>query len=352
MPVRTPSQPPPVHLAVDLAASQDEFQSQRRNGRYCNPGAPPQEFRKFLQWIAHRDLGPWRPFNESGVDPRPGPPVRIQGEALRLSFINHATTLIQTAGCNLLTDPIWSERASPVSWAGPRRRRSPGIPFEQLPPVDAVLISHSHYDHLDTATLRRLLRRGASAGGVRGGPAVFCPAGLGRLLSRLGFREVYELDWGQHLDWRNLTLHCVPAQHFSARTPFDRNRTLWCGWVAECPSGAIYFAGDTGFGGHFAAIARRFPRLRLALLPIGAYRPEWFMGPIHMTPEQALEAQAILGARRAVAIHWGTFPLADDGEQEPVERLRRALASQPPERLAYPFHILENGESLELAGKD
>lgn len=346
--VRMPAQAPPG----DPATGQGEFQSQRRGGRYCNPGAPPQDFRKFLRWITHRKVGPWRPFSQSAAVSGPAPPARVEGEALRLSFINHATVLIQMAGCNLLTDPIWSERASPVTWAGPRRRRSPGIAFEQLPPVEGILISHSHYDHLDTATLRRLSEREASVGRERGGPAVFCPSGLGRLLSRLGFREIYELDWGQHVDWRNLTLHCVPAQHFSARTPFDRNRTLWCGWVAECPSGDIYFAGDTGFGGHFAAIARRFPRLRLALLPIGAYSPEWFMGPIHMTPEQALEAHAILGARTAVAIHWGTFPLADDGEWEPVERMQRELASLPPDRLPRPFHILENGESLELAANE
>jgi L-ascorbate metabolism protein UlaG (beta-lactamase superfamily) len=231
--------------------------------------------------------------------------------------------LIQTSGCNILTDPIWSERASPVSFLGPKRHRAPGVAFDDLPRIDAVLISHNHYDHLDVPTLQRLLDRHA--------PAIFCPLGVTRLLRKIGFQTIVELDWWQAQGWRNMHVHCVPARHFSARTPFDRNRTLWCGWVLETAGGNIFFAGDTGFGDHFEAIRENFAPMRLSLLPIGAYKPEWFMAPVHMSPEQAVEAQQILRSGTAIAIHFGTFALADDGQTEPVDRLKGALerANQP-----------------------
>jgi L-ascorbate metabolism protein UlaG (beta-lactamase superfamily) len=239
-----------------------------RNGRFFNPGVPLQRFRKSLKWITHRRVGPWRDFIASL--PGDKPPEKVAGSDLRVTFVNHATLVLQTEGYNLITDPIWSNRASPVQWIGPKRHREPGIRFKDLPRIDCILISHNHYDHLDKTTLRRLRARDR--------PAIFCPLGVGKLLGKLGFQEIYELDWWRDHPWRQLRLHCVPAQHFSARTPFDRNRSLWCGWVIECPTGDIYFAGDTGFGEHFAAVAKRFQNPRLALLPIGAYQPEWFMG--------------------------------------------------------------------------
>ncbi|HEY2466685.1 MAG TPA: MBL fold metallo-hydrolase [Terracidiphilus sp.] len=161
------------------------------------------------------------------------------------------------------------------------------------------------------------------------------------MLRRKGFREVHELDWWQSRDLNGVNVHCVPAQHFSARTPFDRNRTLWCGWVVQAAHGNLYFAGDTGYGDFFTKIRDRFSPLRLALLPIGAYEPEWFMGPIHMTPEQAVQARAILGASVAVPIHFGTFSLADDGETDPVERLEKALHGR---RDSAHFWVLKEGE--------
>jgi L-ascorbate metabolism protein UlaG (beta-lactamase superfamily) len=149
------------------------------------------------------------------------------------------------------------------------------------------------------------------------------------------------MDWGQTLEWRGLGVACVPAQHFSARTPFDRNRTLWCGWVLQAGSGNIYFAGDTGFGPFFSAIRERFGAMRLALLPIGAYDPEWFMGPVHMTPEQAIEVRSMVDAAVAIPIHYGTFSLADDGETDPVDRLRRGLVGRDD---ADRFWLLKEGE--------
>jgi L-ascorbate metabolism protein UlaG (beta-lactamase superfamily) len=303
-----------------------------RNGRFFNPGVPPQRFSLFLRWIARRKVGPWPAWIPS--EPGPPPPASVAGPDLRATFVNHSTVLLQTHGLNFLTDPVWSERVSPFAFAGPRRHRAPGIRFEDLPPIHAVLLSHNHYDHMDLPTLRRVVA------GHR--PAIFCPLGLAGTVRDLGFTEVYELDWWQSQTWRGIPIHCVPAQHFSARTPFDRNTTLWCGWMLAPSSGNIYFAGDTGFGDLFGDIAARFAPLRFALLPIGAYEPEWFMGPIHMTPEQALDARTILRASVSMAIHFGAFSLADDSLHAPIERLRTAIGGNGH---AQPFWVLQEGES-------
>jgi L-ascorbate metabolism protein UlaG (beta-lactamase superfamily) len=303
-----------------------------RDGRFFNPGVGENGFRAALQWMMHRKIGPWRRWIPS--TPGPKPPSQVEGAALRVTFVNHSTVLLQTEGINILTDPVWSRRVSPVSFSGPQRHRAPGIRFEDLPPIHCLLISHNHYDHFDAPTLRRLAATHE--------PAVFCPLGLAEPLRGLGFRNVRELDWWQSHRWGEVGIHCVPAQHFSARTPFDRNRTLWCGWVIETAHGNLYFAGDTGFCDVFTALRDRFSRFRLALLPIGAYEPEWFMGPIHMTPEQAVEAYALLNTATAIAIHFGTFALADDGETEPVERLQRALQKRED---GDNFWVLREGEA-------
>ncbi|HUY82787.1 MAG TPA: MBL fold metallo-hydrolase [Acidobacteriaceae bacterium] len=306
-----------------------------RNGRFFNPDTPPQRFSQFLKWVTSRKVGPWRDFIPS--TPGPPPPPRVQGDNLRVTFVNHATFLLQTQGFNLLTDPVWSERVSPVSFAGPSRHRAPGLHFHDLPGIDAVLLTHNHYDHCDIPTLRKLV--------ARDNPAIVCPLGLTPMLRKIGFREIYELDWWQQIEWRGLPIHCMPAQHFASRGPFDRDRTLWCGFALNAPSGTIYFAGDTGFGVLFHEIAREFPRIRLALLPIGAYEPQWFMGPIHMTPEQALQAHAILRAPVSIATHYGTFSLADDGETDAVDRLRAALAASDHDPA---FWIIPEGQGHEI----
>ncbi len=252
---------------------------------------------------------------------------------MRVTLVNHSTLLLQHAGLNILTDPIWSERASPVSWVGPRRHRSPGISWENLPKIDAVLITHNHYDHLDLPTLRRLSRRGEMS--------FFVPAGVAELLRTEKIGAAYEFDWGDFLPFAAFTIHCVPALHFSSRSLFDRNKTLWCGYVIESGAECVYFAGDTAFGDHFAWIRERFGPPRLALLPIGAYEPRWFMSPVHMAPEEAVRAQEILGARTSIAIHHGTFQLADDALDAPAERL---AACSP----GASFLVLRNGQFAEI----
>jgi L-ascorbate metabolism protein UlaG (beta-lactamase superfamily) len=297
------------------------------------------DFGSFLRWRFTRELGPWH--GEPHATPGPPPPRAVTGGALRVTFVGHATVLLQMDGVNVLTDPVWSARVSPVPFAGPRRVRPPGLRFEDLPPIHAVLLSHNHYDHMDVATLRRLARDHH--------PRFFTALGNAAFLAAKGIGPVEELDWwgDAAAPVAGLTVTAVPAQHFSNRSVGDRDVTLWCGFVLRGAAGAVYFAGDTGFGPHFAEIRARLGAPRLALLPIGAYRPRWFMGPIHVSPEEAVMAHHALGAGTSVAVHFGTFVLADDGETEPVEDLERYLATAPaPVRPR--FWVLGFGEGRDV----
>jgi L-ascorbate metabolism protein UlaG (beta-lactamase superfamily) len=310
--------------------------SHYRNGRFYNQHAEPRGFRDVIKWMRNRQPGAWS--DPVAQPPGPKPPERVADGALRVTFVGHSTVLIQFSGKNFLTDPIWSNRASPFQWIGPKRHRAPGLRFEDLPPIDVILLSHDHYDHFDTQTLRRLRRDHH--------PEIFCALGVARRLRKLGYDAPHEFDWcGTQEFAPNFRIHCTPAQHFSGRTLTDRNRTLWCSWLIESPHGNIYFGGDTGFGPHFSEIAQKFPPPRLALLPIGAYQPEWFMGPVHMSPDQALEAHRILRAHASLAIHHGTFHLADDGQTQAPDRLRALLIGSPDESR---FWILQEGEGREV----
>ena len=285
----------------------------------------------FLKWQMERPESDWPDWIDTPYGAKP--PARVADGRLRVTFINHATLLIQIDGVNILTDPIWSERTSPVSFAGPRRHRNPGIRFEDLPPIDVVLVSHNHYDHCDIATLQRLAA-----------PRVITPLGNKALLEKHGIANVEERDWWEAVDVAALRITVVPSQHFCARGLSDRDRNLWGGFVIQAPSGTIYFAGDTGWGSHFAKIGTIFGPIRLALLPIGAYLPRWFMKPVHIDPAEAVEAHKALGASTSVAMHFGTFRLSDERFAQPVEDLQQALAANGDPR----FWVLGQGEGRDV----
>jgi L-ascorbate metabolism protein UlaG (beta-lactamase superfamily) len=286
--------------------------------RFYNQNRSAQhDFKTFLAWIANRNRGPWQEHADDR-GPGPRPPARVKKGQLLVTPVGHSTFLIQADGVNILTDPIWSERASPVSFTGPRRVNVPGLRLQDLPAIDVILISHNHYDHLDLPTLHELALSNRTQ--------VVTTLGNKPLIKKAGFDNVTELDWWQQTALPNgLRITCVPAQHFSGRGMRDGCKTLWGGFVMESAAGPIYFAGDTGYGPHFQEIARLFGPPRLAFLPIGAYKPEWFMWPGHMGPEGALKAHFELKARTSIAMHFGTFPLGDDGQHEAAEALRAEI---------------------------
>lgn len=302
--------------------------------KFFTPNAPPERgFGELLRWIVTRTQAKWTPELHARTSL---PPAIVEGRSLLVTFVNHSTVLIQTEGMNILTDPIWSERASPVSFAGPRRFSRPGVEFDKLPPIHLVLLSHNHYDHMDSSTLRRLQREHA--------PRVYAALGNHRSLERMEIKRARILDWWQsEKHSESITLHCTPAQHFSGRSAADRDRTLWCSWVIETPGGYIYFAGDTGFGPHFQAVKDRFRDLRLAFLPIGAYEPRWFMSPVHMDPEEAVQAHEILDPAMSIGIHHETFSLADEPQYEPRERVEKLACER---RLN--FIVPRNGDAITV----
>ncbi|MGH2395217.1 MAG: MBL fold metallo-hydrolase, partial [Candidatus Limnocylindria bacterium] len=273
------------------------------------------------------------------------PRVANDGGALRdnrtrptVTWVGHATLLVQLDGVNVLTDPQWSNRASPVSFGGPRRVTAPGVRLEDLPPIHLVLISHDHYDHLDVATVRRL------AADHR--PRFLVPLGLKAWFADLGITDVEEMDWWKHRTERGLIVTCVPAQHFSGRGLWDRNRRLWSGWIVAGRHRRLFFAGDTAYNsGMFQEIGRRLGPFDLAAIPIGAYLPSIIMRASHTTPEEALQVFDDVRGQAFVPLHWGTFDLADEPLDEPPRRLavearRRQLG---PERV----WILEHGETRD-----
>jgi len=265
----------------------------------------------------------WRRIKASIV-PRPGAAPRVPYDPMALarvpsvSWIGHATLYVRLDELSFLTDPVYSERASPVGFAGPKRLVPPGVPLAALPALDLVLLSHDHYDHTDLQTLRIIAARDI--------PFVV-PTGVGELVRRVGGR-VIELGWWESSSVGGVRLHCVPAQHFSGRGLMDRNRRLWAGWVVEGADRRFYFAGDTGYFPGFAAIAGRLGPIDLAAIPIGAYLPVEMMARIHLNPEEAVQAASDLGAKQVVGMHWGTFDLADEPLDEPPRRFLAAAASQ------------------------
>jgi len=314
-----------------MASRSDHFDGRR----FFNPTGPAmQPFTSLPRMLRTRRTG-W-PARIHDV-PKPLP-ARETASAV-VTFIGHATFLIQTAAGNLLTDPMYSERAGPWNLLGPRRVRPPAIAFDALPPISVVLLSHNHYDHCDSPTLRMLARRFD--------PLVITPLGNGRLVTSAGLRRVEELDWWQPTAATALPITLTPAHHFSARGPLDRNRALWGGFVIAAGARRIYFAGDTAYAPFFGKVRERLGPIDLALLPIGAYEPRWFMQAVHMNPAEAVQAHLDLGASESVAMHFGTFQMTAEGIDEPVRALGEACQARnvPGSR----FRPLGFGESLRLS---
>lgn len=274
--------------------------------------------------------------------------IRANREAFAATWIGHATVLLQLDGVNLLTDPMFSDRASPLRWLGPKRWQPPGVALAELPRIDVVLISHDHYDHLDEASVRALAAQ-------PGGPPLFVvPLGVERWLAGIGIRNVRRLDWWERTEAGGLTIHLTPAQHWSGRGLTGRNRTLWGGFVVEtrqAPVARVYFAGDSGWSAPlFAEIGARFAPIDLALLPIGAYLPRWFMRAQHVDPAEAVQIHRAVGARASLGIHWGSFVLTDEPLDQPLRDLdaaRRAAGITEGE-----FRTLRVGQTWRLDGPD
>ncbi len=311
-------------------------QSDHFNGeRFVNTGNVEEKgFRDLIKWALSRHPGSWKK-----IENPPGTSFEKQNEdsVTKVFFVNHSTFLIQIGNFNILTDPVWSERASPFQWIGPQRKRPPGIDFNELPEIHLILISHNHYDHLDLSTLKRLNQRYE--------PLLIAPLGVPSYLKSQNINRVKEMDWWDEQQiTEGITIACVPAQHFSGRGMFDRNKTLWAGYVIKSERGNIYFAGDTGYGEFFSQINRKYHPIKLAMLPVGAYLPQWFMSPIHISPEEAVQIHLELKAEKSLATHFGTFPLGDDGMYQPVHDLMNARNKYG----VNDFYVLREGESMLL----
>jgi L-ascorbate metabolism protein UlaG (beta-lactamase superfamily) len=335
------------------AAAKQQVSDHFDGNLYFNPGSaqpppPGQEPRGRTRWILGWLFGIDRPAWPETKDPGPGPApvVRVPNGKLAITPVGHGTFLIQLDGLNILTDPIWSERCSPVPWAGPRRHREAGIRFEDLPPIDVALVSHNHYDHFDLPTLTRLAEAGT--------PRAVVPLGNRNLIRETGIPQTEELDWWQSVRLSpDVTVTLVPAQHFSSRTLWDRNETLWGGFVVSGASGTVFYAGDTGYGPHFHEIARRFSPIHAALLPISPFRPQQSDTPsmgyyphVHMGPAEAVQTHTDLGAQVSIAAHFRVFQLGFDGFDDAVSELAAAVKNRglPPDAFIVPI----SGRAIEL----
>jgi L-ascorbate metabolism protein UlaG (beta-lactamase superfamily) len=311
------------------------MKSDHFDGRhFFNPTGPQlQPFSAVPRMLLSRRT-PWpKRVNQVAVQPPPPDPTIIV-----LTFVGHATFLIQTGAGNLLTDPVWAERAGPWGVVGPQRVRPPAIALEDLPPIDVILLSHNHYDHCDLKTLGTFARRFE--------PIVITPLANARLLKSAGLRRVEELDWWQRATTPPMPITLTPAHHFSARGPFDRNRALWGGFMISVAQRHIYFAGDTAYARFFGEIRDRLGAPDLSLLPIGAYEPRWFMRSVHLNPAEAVQAHMDLQSAQSIGMHFGTFQLTTEGIDEPIRALEQARAAQ---QLSAPaFRTLAFGETAYL----
>lgn len=253
-----------------------------------------------------------------------------------LTFVNHATFLIQLPGLNILTDPVWSDRVGPISWFGEKRVRAPGVKLEELPKIDIIVISHNHYDHLDIETFKKLNERFS--------PKILVPVGDKALIESISVKNVHELDWWESVQINpNTRITFTPSQHSSRRGIFDLDQSLWGSYFIQHGGRGIYFDGDAGYSTHFAEIKKRFGCPDIALLGIGAYLPRWFMKPLHMNPDEAVVAHKDLGAKISIGMHFGTFQLAAEAFDQPQKDLKEALEKEGLSQDS--FIILHEGET-------
>lgn len=328
-------------LALLVLSGCCEFSGPRYHGRQSDhfdgvkfhnqiPGVAPGAA-EVVRWRLRRHAGPWPRFDPIA----PVKPLPADGEELRVTLVNHATVLLHVGGLNILTDPIWGEIAGPTPYLGRARHRPPGIRLEDLPPIDLVLLSHDHYDHLDVLALQRIVRAFH--------PRILAGLGMAALLRTYEIGKVTDLDWWQWTaPFPGLRVYGVPARHGCRRGACDDDARLWLGFVLRTRHGDIYFAGDTGYGPHFQRIADRFGPFLLALLPIAPGTPRALFAPVHLDAQEAVRAARVIDAEVNVPIHFGTFSQGDEGDGEAETKLRRALEAPDSPR----FEVLHNGESF------
>ena len=306
--------------------------------KFLNPsGKSAKGLKGVLKYMRTQKPGVWPEYRQLPYGPKPLD--LVEGPAARMTFVNHSTFLIQVNGANILSDPIWSERCSPVSFAGPKRTRTPGLDFDELPKIDIVLLSHNHYDHLDLPTVKKLFQKHD--------PLFVVPLGVDLFLKKKGISKIKVLDWWEEADLGfGLKACATPANHFSSRGMFDRDKTLWCGFGINTGKDWIYYVGDTGYSDIFTDIGQRLQPMQAAIIPIGAYKPDWFMSPIHISPHFAVQVHKDLGEPLSIACHFNTFPLADDNMEDPINELEEALKAAHISKEQ--FLVLNEGDPQQL----
>lgn len=329
-----------IHADVSAAARPLAPSDHFDGSKFFNPGQPDilKSLWQVAWWKLTGDAAKWPEWVENSKTPELA--TELSDDEVSTTFINHATHLLQLKSLNILTDPVFSKRVSPVSWAGPKRVRAPGLSLEALPQVDVVVISHNHFDHMDAFSIGELAKRFD--------PVFIVPLANGELMKDFGAKKIIELDWWQTTEigrtGTNITL--VPAMHWSARGVFDRNRALWGGYVVRNQHMSLYFAGDTGYGGFFSDIQKNLGPMDLSIIPIGAYEPRWFMKEQHMNPQDAVQAHLDLNSKLSIGTHYGTFQLTDEAIDAPILTLQQVLKEKEIEPAK--FRALDNGETLRL----